>query len=90
MRVLAAIVEITALAVLHSRQNLAFGRPVALELVRDYHPGHVLQPLEPLAEKLLGGFLVPPALHQDIEYIVVLIHRGLLDGAMETLENIDS
>src|ERR687888_986211 len=71
--VLTAVVQIATLPVLHSRQDLALRRTVALELVRDDHPWHVLKPLEQLAEKLLRGVLVAPALHQDVEDVVVLI-----------------
>src|SRR5436190_1874825 len=62
MRILTAVVEITTLAVFHPRQDLALRRAVALQLIRDDHPWHVLQPLEQLAEKLLGRLLVPSAL----------------------------
>ena len=34
-----------------------------------------MAPLQQLAEKSLRGFLVPPALHQNIEDMSVLIHR---------------
>jgi hypothetical protein len=74
--VLTAVVQIATLTVLHPGQDLALRRTVALELVRDDHPWHVLQPLEQLAEKLLRRLLVAPALYQDVEDVVVLI-----DGA---------
>jgi hypothetical protein len=57
----------------YSGQNLTLGRAVALELIGDDNAWHVLQPLEQLAKKLLGGLLVPAALHQDIQYVVVLV-----------------
>jgi hypothetical protein len=31
---------------------------------------------EPLAEELFRGFFVPPALHQDIEHMPLLIDRS--------------
>jgi hypothetical protein len=68
-----AIVEIAMLAVLHARPDLALGRAVALELVRDEHPWHVGHALEQLPEACLGGVLVPPTLDQDIQDVAVLI-----------------
>ena len=59
---------------LHPGQELALRRAVALRLSRDDDAWHVLQPLEQLAEKLLCGFLVAAALHQNVEDIIVLIH----------------
>jgi hypothetical protein len=46
MRVLTPVIEITALAVLHARQDLALRGPVAFEFIRDDHPWYVLQPFE--------------------------------------------
>jgi hypothetical protein len=66
MGVLTPVVEVPTLAMLHPREELAFGRAVALPLIRDDHPRYVLQPLEQLAEKLLRRFLVPAALHQHM------------------------
>ena len=75
VRVLGAIIEIAVLAMFHPGENLALGGSVALEFVGDDHARHVGQALEELAEELLRGLLVPPALHQDIEHVPVLIHR---------------
>src|SRR5262249_41957060 len=61
-------------AMLHPRQYLSLRRTVALQLVRNDDPRHVLQFLQQLAEKLLRCLLVASALYQDIEHIVVLIH----------------
>jgi hypothetical protein len=76
MQVLTAIIEIATLAMLHARKNLAFGRAVALQFVRDDHAWYVLQALEQLAKELLRGLLMAPALHQDIQDVVVLVHRA--------------
>ena len=76
VRVLTAIVEVATLAMLHPRQYLALGRPVALQLVGDDRTRYVLQALEQLAEEFLGCFLIAPALHQDIEDVVILIHSS--------------
>jgi hypothetical protein len=38
VRVLSAVIEIAVLAVLHTREDLALRRAVALELIRDDDP----------------------------------------------------
>jgi hypothetical protein len=43
-------------------------------LIRDDHPRRIGQPLQELAEESLRRRLVPPALHQDIEDMTILIH----------------
>src|SRR5262245_7373947 len=73
MRVLTAVIEIATLAVFDPRQDLALRRAVALELIRDDHPWHVLQPLKQLAKELLRRVLVAAALHQNVEDVVVLV-----------------
>jgi hypothetical protein len=62
------------LARFDSWQDLALGSSVALEFVGDDHARDVGPSLEQLAEELLGGALIPAALHQDIQHIAVLIH----------------
>src|SRR5687768_14997990 len=69
------VIQIPVLAVLHARQDLPLGRPIAFELVRDDHPRHIPAALEQLAEEFLGRVLVPPTLDQDIQDMTVLIHR---------------
>ena len=73
MRILTPIIEVATLAMLHPGQHLALRRAVALQLVRNEDPRHVLQALQQRAEKLFRGVLVAPALHQDVEHVVVLI-----------------
>src|SRR5215510_12647824 len=51
MRVLTAVIEIPTLTVFHPRQDLPFGRAVALQLIGDDDPWHVLEPLEQLCGK---------------------------------------
>jgi hypothetical protein len=72
--VLRAVIEVAVLAMFHPRENLPLRRPVAFELVGDEHAGHVCEPLEEFAEEFLGGLLVAPTLHEDIEDVAVLIH----------------
>src|SRR5262245_6509169 len=73
MRVLAPVVETPTLTMFDTRQNLTLRGAVALQLNRDEHPWHVLEPLEQRAEKPLRRFLVAAALHQDVEDVVVLV-----------------
>src|SRR5262249_41149014 len=74
MRVLAPVIEIPTLAMLYPWENLPLRRTVALQLVRNDDPRHILQALEQLAEKLLRRLFVAAALHQNIQDIIVLIH----------------
>src|SRR5262249_35440530 len=76
MGVLTAVIEVATLPMFHPRQDLALRRAVALELIRDDHPWHVLQPLEQLAKELLRRVLVAAALHQDTQEGVVLLHTA--------------
>jgi len=62
------------LAMSHPRQHLSCGGGVALELIRDEHPGHAWQPFEQLFEACLDRPLVATTLHQDVEDVIVMIH----------------
>src|SRR5215467_9312606 len=75
MRVLTPVIEAAALTVLYSWQYLAFGRAIAFEFICNDDPWHVPQPLQELTEKLLRRLFVASALHQDVEDVVILIHR---------------
>jgi hypothetical protein len=72
MRVLTAVVEIATLAVFDPGQNLALRRAVALQLIRD-DPRYIPQDLEQFAKKHVRRLLITPALHQNIEDVVILI-----------------
>jgi hypothetical protein len=74
MRVLGAIVQVAMLAMLYARQDFALRCPIALELIGDDDPCDVLTAFEEFAEKLLGGHFVAAPLHEDVEYMAVLIH----------------
>jgi hypothetical protein len=76
MRVLTPVIEVATLAMLHPGQDLALCRAVALQLVCNDDAGNIREALEELAEKLLRGVLIAAALHQNIEDIVILIHRA--------------
>jgi hypothetical protein len=62
--------------VLHARENLALRRAIAFEFISEDHAWDVEQALEELAEELLGRPLVTPPLGEDVEGVVVLIHRA--------------
>jgi hypothetical protein len=73
MGVLGTVIQIPMLPMFHAWQELPLGGSITLQLVRDDDLWSVLAPLEQLAEEFLCGLLVPPALHQDIEDLAVLI-----------------
>jgi len=68
VRVCRAVVQRALLALLHARQELARGRPIALQVSGEEHPWHVRYAREERAEACLRGLLVTPALHQDLEH----------------------
>jgi len=76
VRDLSAIVEISALTVLDTRQDLALCGRVALEFVRHDNARNVPQALQQLAEEPPSGCSTAPALDQDVEDISVLIDRA--------------
>jgi hypothetical protein len=65
------------LTMFHPRQEFSLGGTATSQLVRDDYAGDVLAPLQQLPEESPRGFLVPAALHQNIEEMSVLIHRAL-------------
>jgi hypothetical protein len=74
MGVLRMVVEVAVLTMLHTREDLPLRGAVALQFIGDEDTRYVLAPLEELAEKLLGGVLIPPPLYQNVEHDAVLIH----------------
>jgi hypothetical protein len=74
MGVLRMVVEVAVLTMLHTREDLPLRGAVALQFIGDEDTRYVLAPLEELAEKLLGGLLIPPPLYQNVEHDAVLIH----------------
>ena len=75
MRHLDPVVEVAALPVLHTGQEVALGGGVALHLVRDHHARHVLQTTQQLAEEPHGTLAVAPALDRDVEHVSILVDR---------------
>src|SRR5215470_8092618 len=80
MRVFTPVIEIPTLTVFHPGQYLTLGRAIALQFVRNDDARNVCEALEQLAKKLLRRLRIAPALHQDIEDVVVLI-----DGAPQVM-----
>ena len=74
MGILGPIVEPFMLAMLNSWQDLTFGCSITLQFISNDHPWDILEPFEQLTEKSLGSFFVAAALHQDIQYVALLIH----------------
>jgi hypothetical protein len=60
----------------HTRPHLALDGAVALQLIRDDHPGHVVAPFQQLTDALRRGLLVAPRLDEDIQPLPVLIHSA--------------
>ena len=60
----------------HAWQDLAFRSLIASELVGNDHARKVLELFQKLSEKSFGGLFVTSALHQDIKYGAMLIHRS--------------
>jgi hypothetical protein len=61
------VVQVSVLSVLYAREHVPLRSPITFELIRDDDSWDVGQPLEELAEELLGRVLVAPPLHQDVE-----------------------
>jgi hypothetical protein len=74
MRVFGPIVEPFMLSMLHTTQDCPLGCRIARELIGNEHTRNILTPFEQFAKKLLGRLPVPPALHQDIQHMPLLIN----------------
>jgi hypothetical protein len=75
MGVLTAVVERATLPVFHAGQSLLLRRAVAFQLLRDNHPWHIGEAFEQLAKALLCCLLVAPTLDENVQDVVVLLHR---------------
>jgi hypothetical protein len=73
--VLRTVVQRPVLPMLDAGQDLPLGRAITFKPVRHDHTRDIRESLEQLAEKLLGGLLVPPTLHLHIKHVAILIHR---------------
>lgn len=74
-RVLRSIVQSSMATMLNFQYDFLLGGCVVAQLVRDHDSRHILAVFEQLAEELPGCGCVPPALHQNIEDVAVLIDR---------------
>jgi hypothetical protein len=75
VRYFGAVVEISALSVLDTWQDLALGGGVALQLVGDDDSWNVLQTTQQLAEEAPCRLGTAPALNEDVEDVVLLVDR---------------
>ena len=74
MRILRSIVQSLMLPMLYPWHDLNFRRAVALQLVGDNDARNIPQALQQFTEESLGGFLIPAALHQDVQDVAILVH----------------
>jgi hypothetical protein len=72
---LGAMVERAVLPRLDAGQEVPLGRPIAGPFVGDDHPGHVGKPREEFPKELLRSRLIPPALHEEIAHVAILVDR---------------
>jgi hypothetical protein len=80
MRVLGAIIRVSALSVLHAGKQLTLSGAIAPQLVSHDHPRHILQTLQQPSEEALCGVGIAPGLNEDVEDNTILI-----DGAPEIM-----
>jgi hypothetical protein len=80
MGVFGAVIKVPMLPMLHTGEDLPFGRAIARQFIRDDHLGDIRQAFEELPEELLGRVLVAAPLYEDIKQAAVLI-----DGAPQIL-----
>jgi hypothetical protein len=73
--VFGTIIQIAVLPMFHTGPHLALSRAVALELIRDEHPGHVLAAFQQLTEACLRGLRIPLRLDADVQHMPIL-NRG--------------
>ena len=71
-----SVVQSLVLPVLDPGHDLPLRRSVARQLVGDHDARRPALPPQQLSEQALGGPLVAPALHQDVEHRAVLVHRA--------------
>ena len=75
MGVFTPVIEVATLTVFHAGQSLPLRRAVAFELIRDEHPWHIGEAFEQRAKELLRCLLVASTLDENVQDVVVLIHR---------------
>ena len=75
MRDLGAVVLAQALLVAGGQAHLAEGGAIGPQPVGGDHGRREALLPEQLAHQLAGGVLVPPALHQDVQHLALVVHR---------------
>jgi hypothetical protein len=80
MRILSAIIQVTALTVLDIGQKLALSHAIALQFIGNENARHVHQPLQETLEEALRRPGVTAGLHQNVKHDAVLV-----DGAPERM-----
>ncbi len=73
MRILSAIIQVTALAVLDIRQKLALSHAIALQFIGDENARHIRQPLQETLEEAFRRPGVTAGLHKNVKHDAVLI-----------------
>jgi hypothetical protein len=73
MRVLRAVVHVSALPMGHSRRDDFLGRAIAAKFVGDDHAGRPAGGAQQLAQKANSGKTVAPRLHQDVNDVTLLV-----------------
>ena len=74
MRVLRAIVKISALSMFGLWKQLALSHAVALQLIGHDHARHILKAFQQPSEEMLCCFGIPTWLNEDVEHNALLIH----------------
>jgi hypothetical protein len=74
MRVLRAIVQVSALTALDIWQKLALGYAVTLQFVGDENARRVLEPLQETLEEALRRSGITAGLYQNVKHVAVLIN----------------
>lgn len=62
---------------LDSWHTFLLGGGIARQFVCDDHPWGILESFEQVLKELLCGFLVAPALYQDIEHVAMVVYCTL-------------
>ena len=76
VRILCSVIQRFVAAMLDAGHDFLLCRRVAPQFVRNDDPRDVAQALEQFAKEFLGGTLISPWLHQDVEHFPILINRA--------------
>jgi hypothetical protein len=76
MRILGAIVQISALAMFNPGKQSALRHAVAPQLIGHNHARDILQAFQQPSEETRCGPGISPGLNEDVEHDTVLVHRA--------------